>query len=101
MLATQNPIEQEGTYPLPEAQLDRFMLELRLGYPSRGEEEAIVAQTTGSRIAADSPVLDAAALRGDAAAGAPDSGVGVADRSRGHAGADDASRRARRAGADP
>ena len=42
VLATQNPIEQEGTYPLPEAQLDRFMLELRVGYPSRAEEEAIV-----------------------------------------------------------
>ena len=58
VLATQNPIEQEGTYPLPEAQLDRFMLELRLGYPSRSEEEAIVAQTTGSRHAAVQPVLD-------------------------------------------
>jgi MoxR-like ATPase len=42
VLATQNPIEQEGTYPLPEAQLDRFMLELRVGYPSRDEEEQIV-----------------------------------------------------------
>src|ERR1700704_4244853 len=39
VLATQNPIEQEGTYPLPEAQLDRFMFELRVGYPSREEEE--------------------------------------------------------------
>src|SRR5205814_10320144 len=48
VLATQNPIEQEGTYPLPEAQLDRFMLELRVGYPSRTEEEAIVEQTTGA-----------------------------------------------------
>ena len=47
VLATQNPIEQEGTYPLPEAQLDRFMLELRVGYPSRDEEEPIVEQTTG------------------------------------------------------
>ncbi len=57
VLATQNPIEQEGTYPLPEAQLDRFMLELRLGYPSRAEEESIVAQTTGVREALVSPVL--------------------------------------------
>ena len=48
VLATQNPIEQEGTYPLPEAQLDRFMLELRVNYPSRSEEEAIVEQTTGA-----------------------------------------------------
>jgi len=47
VLATQNPIEQEGTYPLPEAQLDRFMLELRVGYPSREEEERIVVETTG------------------------------------------------------
>lgn len=47
VLATQNPIEQEGTYPLPEAQLDRFMFELRVGYPSRDEEERIVTTTTG------------------------------------------------------
>jgi MoxR-like ATPase len=64
VLATQNPIEQEGTYPLPEAQLDRFMLELRVGYPSREEEEAVVERTTGSRAAVIRPVLDAAALRG-------------------------------------
>src|SRR5262249_18245362 len=64
VLATQNPIEQEGTYPLPEAQLDRFMLELRVGYPSRSEEEAIVEQTTGSRPVLIRPVLDAKALRG-------------------------------------
>src|SRR3982750_850867 len=48
VLATQNPIEQEGTYPLPEAQLDRFMLMLKIGYPSREEEERIVATTTGA-----------------------------------------------------
>ncbi|HEY8259364.1 MAG TPA: MoxR family ATPase [Gemmatimonadales bacterium] len=59
VLATQNPIEQEGTYPLPEAQLDRFMLELRVGYPSRAEEEAIVEQTTGAARGALQPVLDA------------------------------------------
>jgi len=47
VLATQNPIEQEGTYPLPEAQLDRFMFELRVSYPSKAEEEAIVTSTTG------------------------------------------------------
>ena len=40
VLATQNPIEQEGTYPLPEAQVDRFMLKLTVGYPSREEERA-------------------------------------------------------------
>jgi MoxR-like ATPase len=42
VLATQNPIEQEGTYPLPEAQIDRFMLKIRVGYPSREEERRIV-----------------------------------------------------------
>ena len=62
VLATQNPIEQEGTYPLPEAQLDRFMLELRVGYPSRAEEEAIVEQTTGTARGALQPVLDAASV---------------------------------------
>jgi MoxR-like ATPase len=62
VLATQNPIEQEGTYPLPEAQLDRFMLELRVGYPSRAEEETIVEQTTGARRPAPQPVLDAETL---------------------------------------
>jgi MoxR-like ATPase len=62
VLATQNPIEQEGTYPLPEAQLDRFMLELRVGYPSRAEEETIVEQTTGVAREALQPVLDAEAV---------------------------------------
>ena len=48
VLATQNPIEQEGTYPLPEAQLDRFMLSIWVDYPSGDEERTIVAQTTGT-----------------------------------------------------
>lgn len=48
VLATQNPIEQEGTYPLPEAQLDRFMFEITVGYPSRDEELAIMKQTTSN-----------------------------------------------------
>jgi MoxR-like ATPase len=59
VLATQNPIEQEGTYPLPEAQLDRFMFELRVGYPSKDEEEAIVEATTGDLAATIAPVLTA------------------------------------------
>ncbi len=63
VLATQNPIEQEGTYPLPEAQLDRFMLEVRVGYPTRSEEEEIVEQTTGSATPGIAPVLDAGELR--------------------------------------
>src|SRR5690606_12110485 len=45
-IATQNPIEQEGTYPLPEAQLDRFMFNIKVGYPSLEEEETILALTT-------------------------------------------------------
>lgn len=49
VLATQNPLEQAGTYPLPEAQLDRFLLHIRVGYPTEQEERDILAQTTGSR----------------------------------------------------
>src|SRR5205823_11758152 len=47
VLATQNPIELEGTFPLPEAQLDRFLLRLRLGYPSEADEERILLQHAG------------------------------------------------------
>src|SRR5882672_8331371 len=57
VLATQNPIEQEGTYPLPEAQLDRFMVQLTVGYPSREEEERIVAETTTDSTNVVTPVL--------------------------------------------
>jgi MoxR-like ATPase len=63
VLATQNPIEQEGTYALPEAQLDRFMFELRVGYPSREDEERIVASTTGAKEADVEPVLGAELLQ--------------------------------------
>src|SRR2546426_1890219 len=59
VLATQNPIEQEGTYPLPEAQLDRFMFELRVAYPTKEEEETIVEATTGDRATEIAPVLTA------------------------------------------
>src|SRR5215472_8717870 len=48
VLATQNPIEQEGTYPLPEAQLDRFMFNIKVGYPSRAEEVEIMRRTTST-----------------------------------------------------
>lgn len=48
VLATQNPLEQAGTYPLPEAQLDRFLLNIRVGYPTAEEERAILVQTTGA-----------------------------------------------------
>ncbi len=63
VLATQNPIEQEGTYHLPEAQLDRFMYELRIGYPSVAEEEAIVSTTTGTQNNVVKAVLTAAEVR--------------------------------------
>ena len=59
VLATQNPIEQEGTYPLPEAQLDRFMFNIRLDYPTFDEEVEIVKQTTADRVAEVAQVLDA------------------------------------------
>lgn len=58
VIATQNPIEQEGTYPLPEAQQDRFMLCLHLDYPSRGEELEIMARTTASRNAECSRIIE-------------------------------------------
>ena len=58
VLATQNPIEQEGTYPLPEAQLDRFMFMVKVGYPGRDEEIEIMRRTTSTARAALAPVLD-------------------------------------------
>ncbi len=57
VLATQNPIEQEGTYPLPEAQLDRFMLKILVGYPSREEERAILAQSLDGGAGTVTPVV--------------------------------------------
>ena len=59
VLATQNPIEQEGTYPLPEAQLDRFMFNVRLDYPSFAEEVSIVKQTTVAPTAEVQRILSA------------------------------------------
>jgi MoxR-like ATPase len=59
VLATQNPIELEGTYPLPEAQLDRFMFNVRVGYPTQAEEEKIVATTTSAYEASLARVLGA------------------------------------------
>src|SRR5687767_5025392 len=59
VLATQNPIEQEGTYPLPEAQLDRFLFDVRVGYPDEQEEVAILRATTGISEAPIEPVLGA------------------------------------------
>ena len=57
VMATQNPIEQEGTYPLPEAQLDRFMLSINIGYPTRDEERRIVNATTQASAEEIRPIL--------------------------------------------
>lgn len=62
VFATQNPIEHEGTYPLPEAQLDRFFYEIRLDYPTLAEEAEVLARTTGKHTATVEPVLDSASL---------------------------------------
>ena len=63
VLATQNPIEQEGTYPLPEAQQDRFMFKVLVSYPTREEERQIVMATTADAGEAIQPVLDAAEIK--------------------------------------
>jgi len=62
VLATQNPIEQEGTYPLPEAQLDRFLLEVNIGYPALAAERTMLLATTGSAEARPHAVLDTGEL---------------------------------------
>jgi len=63
VLATQNPIEQEGTYPLPEAQLDRFMLQVKIGYPTAEDEAEIVRRTTGAPPPPPAPVLSESDVR--------------------------------------
>jgi len=63
VLATQNPIEQEGTYPLPEAQVDRFLMKLRIGYPDRREERMILERMAGRAVAEVDQVLDPVLLR--------------------------------------
>jgi MoxR-like ATPase len=63
VLATQNPIEQEGTYPLPEAQLDRFMLNIEIRYPDFDDEVQIVMQTTSTDKPSPQKVMDGAAIR--------------------------------------
>ena len=62
VLATQNPIEQEGTYPLPEAQLDRFLVQIDVPYPDRATERDILIATTGAVEAAATPIFSAAEL---------------------------------------
>ena len=56
VMATQNPIEQEGTYPLPEAQIDRFMFKLKITYPSKSEESEIMERMSGSKTVKVNPV---------------------------------------------
>ncbi|RZL14273.1 MAG: MoxR family ATPase [Pedobacter sp.] len=63
VLATQNPIEQEGTYPLPEAQLDRFMFNIQLNYPAFADELTIVKNTTGNNFHKPSKVINAAQIQ--------------------------------------
>ena len=63
VLATQNPIEQEGTYPLPEAQLDRFMFLIQVGYPTLDEEREILRRTTGGAMETPRAVVGAAELK--------------------------------------
>ena len=62
VLATQNPLEQEGTYPLPEAQLDRFLMQIDVGYPDREAERRMLIETTGAVQAQVRPVMNAAEL---------------------------------------
>jgi MoxR-like ATPase len=62
VLATENPIEQEGTYPLPEAQVDRFMLKVKVGYPSRAEELQIMDRVAGQTLPTLAPVISPAQL---------------------------------------
>ena len=62
VLATQNPIEQEGTYPLPEAQLDRFLIKISVGYPSEAEELEVILRTTSNREEKPNQVMDAEQL---------------------------------------
>jgi MoxR-like ATPase len=62
VLATQNPIEQDGTYPLPEAQLDRFLLDIRIDYPDLAAERAVLLATTSTQLPQIEPVLEATAL---------------------------------------
>jgi len=63
ILATQNPIEQSGTYPLPEAQLDRFLLYIKIGYPSATEEEAILSQTTNNKKTTINAIISATEIQ--------------------------------------
>lgn len=71
VMATQNPIEQEGTYPLPEAQVDRFMLKVKVDYPNRSEERVIMDRMTGAMLPTVNPVVSPEAILQSPRAGAP------------------------------
>ncbi len=85
VLATQNPLEQEGTYPLPEAQLDRFLMEIDVGYPDRDAERKILFETTGAEETRAEAGDDGRGSDGGAAPGAAAAGRRI--RRRGHPGA--------------
>ncbi len=92
VLATQNPIEQEGTYPLPEAQLDRFLMQIDVDYPDRDAERRILFETTGAEETQAEAGDDRRRADRRAAAGAPPAGRRVGGRGDPHAGALGASR---------
>ena len=92
VLATQNPLEQEGTYPLPEAQLDRFLLQIDVGYPGEAAERRMLFATTGTEERRLEAVLTGPELHGDPAPRAPDPGPRQGRRSDPAAGALGASR---------
>ena len=71
VLATQNPLEQEGTYPLPEAQLDRFLLQIDVGYPDQGAERRMLFATTGTDERRVEQILTGQELMAHPAPGAP------------------------------
>ena len=93
VLATQNPVEQEGTYPLPEAQLDRFMFLIELDYPSEAEEIQIARTTTGDALPRLEHLLTPERDHRASEPGAPGAGAGPHLRLRRAAGAQDAAER--------
>ena len=98
VMATQNPIEQEGTYPLPEAQLDRFMLSINIGYPTRSEEREIVMATTQTTKPEVQPVLQGQDILWMQQLVRPGAGQPAHGRLRGRSGAGDAAQGAAQPG---
>ena len=87
VLATQNPLEQEGTYPLPEAQLDRFLMQIDVDYPDRDAERRILFETTGAEETQAEAGHDRRGADGGPAAGAPPAGRRIGGRGDPQAGA--------------